>query len=232
MHKDDFCELTRMSPYRVFVTPFAAAPGIFRPEPDAARITAVLDKHGIARRPYLLSLCTLEPRKNLPRLVRAFSALVEEERWRDLRLVLVGPADWKNDALFASLDERPVLRERVILPGFVPDGDLSALYSGARAFVFPSLYEGFGLPALEAMQCGVPVIASRTSAVPEVVGEAALTVDPADEGALSDAMRVVLSDTALAAELARLGLERSKQFTWDRTVEATVQAYGVMLAGS
>jgi glycosyltransferase involved in cell wall biosynthesis len=157
---------------------------------------------------------------------------VEEERWRDLRLVLVGPADWKNDALFASLDERPVLRERVILPGFVPDGDLSALYSGARAFVFPSLYEGFGLPALEAMQCGVPVIASRTSAVPEVVGEAALTVDPADEGALSDAMRVVLSDTALAAELARLGLERSKQFTWDRTVEATVQAYGVMLAGS
>ena len=150
----DFCGMTGMRPERVFVTPFAAAPEIFHPEPDAGRIAAVRGRLGIGDRPYVLSLCTLEPRKNLPRLVRAFFAAVAGGGPRDLLLVLVGPTGWKAEALFASLDERPAWRERVRLTGYVPDSDLSALYSGARVFAFPSLYEGFGLPALEAMQCG------------------------------------------------------------------------------
>ena len=230
--KTDFCEMTGMSAERVFVTPFAASLEIFRPERDNARIASVRAKHHVGSRPYVLSLGTLEPRKNLARLVRAFFGLVDDGRWPELLLVLVGPTGWKTEGLFASLAEQPALRNRVILTGYVPDEDLSALYSGALAFVFPSLYEGFGLPALEAMQCGVPVIASRTSSIPEVVGDGALTVDPTDQDALTQAMLDVLSDTGLAETLGRRGLERARQFTWARTVERTVEAYRVMLAGS
>ncbi|MGH7267663.1 MAG: glycosyltransferase family 4 protein, partial [Candidatus Rokuibacteriota bacterium] len=186
--KADVCEITGTAPDRVFVTPLAAAPEVFRPEPDRDRIASVTARHGIPPGDYVLSLCTLEPRKNLPRLVRAFYALVESQRLHDLRLVLVGPLGWKAEPLFAALDAGPGLRERVVLTGFVPDEDLSAVYSGARVFVFPSLYEGFGLPALEAMQCGIPVITSRTGSLPEVVGPDALTVDPTDEAALAQAM--------------------------------------------
>jgi len=230
--KADVCGMTAMSPDRVFVTPFAAAPDIFYPEVDAARIAAVLAKYGVGAQPYVLSLCTLEPRKNLTRLVRAFFALVEDQRWPDLLLVLVGPTGWKAESLFAGLAERPSERHRVVLTGFVPDEDLSALYSGAQVFVFPSLYEGFGLPALEAMQCGVPVITSRTSSLPELVGPAAVTVEPTDEDALAQAMHDILSDPARARALGRRGVERASRFTWARTVDETVRAYQTMLAAS
>jgi glycosyltransferase involved in cell wall biosynthesis len=168
--KADVCGMTAMSSDRVF-SPLAAAPEIFHPEPDPERIAPVLAKYGIGTRPYVLSLCTLEPRKNLTRLVRAFFALIEDQRWPDLLLVLVGPTGWKAEGLFASLAERSRERHRVVLTGFVPDEDLSALYSGAQVVVFPSLYEGFGLPALEAMQCGVPVITSLTSSPLVLVGQ-------------------------------------------------------------
>ena len=230
--KTDVCEITSVDPQRVFVTPFAAPRDIFRPEPDTARIGATLEKHGIPGPGYVLSLCTLEPRKNLARLVRAFFALVETQRLHDLHLVLTGPAGWKSQELYASLGARPELRDRIILPGFVPDEDLSALYSGAGLFVYPSLYEGFGLPALEAMQCGVPVVTSRTSSLPEVVGADAITVDPKDEDAIAEAMRRVLEDADLARELRRRGLARSATFSWSRTVAETVAAYRAMLAAS
>jgi glycosyltransferase involved in cell wall biosynthesis len=228
----DFCEITSVDPERVFVTPFAAPREVFHPELDPTRIAASLEKHGIPGRGYVLSVCTVEPRKNLARLVRAFFALVEAERLPDVRLVLTGPAGWKSHELFDALGARPGLRERIIVTGFVPDEDLSALYSAAAVFVYPSLYEGFGLPALEAMQCGVPVITSRTSSLPEVVGAAAITVDPMDEDALSQAMLRVLMDSELAGELRRRGLERSTMFSWSRTVAETVAAYRVMLAAS
>ena len=230
--KTDFCEITSVDPGRVFVTPFAAPRDVFYPERNPERIAATLEKHGIPGPGYVLSLCTLEPRKNLARLVRAFFALVEAERLDDVRLVLTGPAGWKSHELFDTLGARPGLRDRIILTGFVPDEDLSALYSGAGVFVYPSLYEGFGLPALEAMQCGVPVVASGTSSLPEVVGTDAITVDPLDEEALSEAMRRVLVDSELARELGRRGLARSTTFSWSRTVEETVAAYRLMLATS
>jgi glycosyltransferase involved in cell wall biosynthesis len=226
----DFCQITSVDPARVFVTPFAAPPEVFHPEVDSARIAATLAKHHIPDPGYVLSVCTLEPRKNLARLVRAFLAMVEAERLPDLRLVLTGPEGWKAHELFDALGARPALGGRIILTGFVPDEDLSALYSAAGLFVYPSLYEGFGLPALEAMQCGVPVVTSRTSSLPEVVGADAITVDPTDEDALAEAMLRVLRDPGLARELRRGGLARSSTFSWSRTVTETVAAYRVMLA--
>jgi glycosyltransferase involved in cell wall biosynthesis len=230
--KADLCRITAMDPERVFVVPLAAAREVFRPERDRERIASVTARHGIPAGEYVLSLCTLEPRKNLVRLVRSFCALVESERLADLRLVLVGSVGWKAEALLAALADRPALRERVVLTGYVPDEDLSALYSGARAFVFPSLYEGFGLPVLEAMQCGVPVITSRASSLPEVVGTDAVLVDPTDEAALSQAMLDLLRSPAEAARLARRGLARARTFSWARTVAETVQAYRATLAAS
>jgi glycosyltransferase involved in cell wall biosynthesis len=225
----DVAELLGMPRERMFVTPFAADAEVFHAREPADRIEQVRGRLGIPRGEYVLSLCTLEPRKNLPHLIRSFFRLVDQEKLPDLHLVLVGPTGWNADEVFATLEQRPDLRARVRLTGFVPDSDLAALYAGAHAFVYPSLYEGFGLPVLEAMQCGTPVVTSNTSSLPEVVGDAALTVSPTDGDALCDALRRLLSDEALAAELRRRGLERARLFSWDRTADLTVQAYRQML---
>jgi glycosyltransferase involved in cell wall biosynthesis len=226
----DVRAVTGMPDERIFVAPLAASSSIFRPERDETRLRSVLTRHGIEDRRYVLSLCTLEPRKNLARLVNAFAAISSEARYRDVRLVLVGAVGWKSEPLFERIQAHGLPRERLVQTGYVPDEDLSALYSGAAVFVYPSLYEGFGLPALEAMQCGTPVITSRTSALPEVVGDAALTIDPLDEDALSQAMQDVLDDPGLADRLRRAGLERARSFTWRRTVDETLRAYEQMLA--
>jgi glycosyltransferase involved in cell wall biosynthesis len=134
-----------------------------------------------------------------------------------------------TDPLFALIEEHPDLRARVVLTGFVPDADLAALYSGARAFVYPSLYEGFGLPVLEAMQCGTPVITSDTTSLPEIAGDAGLLVSPIDADALSEALIRIVTDDDLAADLGRRGQSRSALFSWDRTAEASIQAYHRML---
>ena len=228
----DFCRLTAVDRARVFVTPFAARRDVFHPETDPGRIAAALAKYGIRGPGYVLSVCTLEPRKNLSRLVRAFAALVEREPLDDARLVLTGPEGWKVRELFELVDGAHAVRDRIILTGFVADDDLSALYSGAGVFVYPSLYEGFGLPALEAMQCGAPVITSSTTSLPEVVGAAAITIDPTDQDALAQALLRVLTDPELALELRRRGLARSDTFSWARTVADTVAAYRAMLAAS
>jgi glycosyltransferase involved in cell wall biosynthesis len=227
--KDDVCELVPVERGRVFVTPFAASRDIFHPEPEADRIAAVRRRYGVESMDYVLSLCTLEPRKNLPHLVRSFFSLVEQEGLEGVSLVLVGPTGWKSQALFSTLETRADLRDRVVLTGYVPDEDLSALYSGARLFAYPSLYEGFGLPVLEAMQCGLPVITSNASSLPEVVGSAALTVDPTDQDALSGAILEVLSDPELKVDLSHRGLDRAREFSWARTVEETIQAYRKMI---
>jgi glycosyltransferase involved in cell wall biosynthesis len=226
----DIVEITGMPDERIFVTPLAAAPDVFRPEDDEARRRAVLTRHGIQDGRYVLSLCTLEPRKNLSRLVNAFAAIAGEARNSDLRLVLVGAVGWKSEPLFERIRALGLTSERLVLPGYVPDEDLSALYSGAAIFVYPSLYEGFGLPVLEAMQCGTAVITSSTSSMPEVVGDAALTIDPLDEAALSQAMQDTLDDPGLAGRLRRAGLERARSFTWQRTLDDTLRAYTSMLS--
>jgi glycosyltransferase involved in cell wall biosynthesis len=224
--KNDFLELRpRFDPARVVVAHLAADPARFYPCMDPARRAAVRARYGVPDGPYLLSVSTLEPRKNLPHLLRTFAELVRAERVDDLHLVLTGAKGWGNDALDATLDGLGALRDRVVITGFVDDDDLAALYSGALAFVYPSLYEGFGLPPLEAMQCGVPVVTSNTSSLPEVVGDAGVLVDPRDGDALAQALLDLHRDGALRARLAARSLAQATRFTWERHAAATVAAY-------
>ena len=221
--KHEFCEFTGMSPDRVFVTPLAAAK-YFRPVDDAESIMSARQQYGIPEGPYLLSLAALQPRKNLDQLIRSFFQLLTEHPSLGVNLVLVGKGSWKTEKIFSAASSSQ-FKHRIIFTDYIPDEDLSAVYSGAEAFVFPSLYEGFGLPPLEAMQCGTPVITSNNTAFPEVVGGAGLMVDPRDGDALSQAMLKVLTDTTLRQRLSAEGLERARAFSWQECAEKTVELY-------
>jgi glycosyltransferase involved in cell wall biosynthesis len=166
---------------------------------------------------YILSLGSIEPRKNLPRLLLAWER-VQQELPQEMWLVVAGG---KGKSTVFNDVEIQKLPPRVHLTGWVADEFLPALYSGALAFVYPSLYEGFGLPPLEAMACGTPVLASNVTAMPEVVGDAGLLVDPYDVEAIAHGIRRLVEDTALREELRKKGLERAKRFTWERTAELT-----------
>jgi glycosyltransferase involved in cell wall biosynthesis len=215
----------KLDPSRVVVTPLAAA-NVFLPINDTCLIRDTLINYGIPiHRPYLLTLCTLEPRKNLAAVIRAFVSLIRQNLDCDLNLVLVGIQGWKNKSIFDEINKSEKLKSRIFFTGFVPDQDLSAIYSGATCFVYPSLYEGFGLPPLEAMQCGVPVITSNVSSLPEVVGDAGMMVSPKDEEGLCRAIYRVASDQSLRASLAVKSLERAQQFSWSRCAQQTIQLY-------
>ena len=223
--KRDVCSQLGLPAEQVFVAPLAAEETIFHPCPDPAQLVAVRRRYGIGDSPYLLSLCTLEPRKNLTSLVRAFCYLVRQERIEDLSLVLIGAPGWMPERLEAALEAAGELRPRILLTGYVPDHELSPLYSGALAFAYLSEYEGFGLPPLEAMQCGVPVITSSTSSLPEVVGDAGLLCPPKDLAGQTDALRRIYREPELRAEMIRRGLVRAAGFSWDRCVSCVVDAY-------
>ncbi|MFN0027877.1 MAG: glycosyltransferase family 4 protein, partial [Acidimicrobiales bacterium] len=190
--------------------------GVAPVEVDPAVAAEVLARYGLDR-PFVLSVGTLEPRKNLPALVEAFARLGRA----DVDLVLVGAAGWKTKVEDLV---RP-LGERVRVLGFVPDVDRDALYASAAVFCYPSLFEGFGLPVLEAMAAGAAVITSAGIATAEAAGDAAVLVDPHDVAALSAALGELLADPAAAAELRAAGRARAAAFTWDRSAELTVQAY-------
>lgn len=192
-------------------------PGVELPgrPPTAAEIEAVRLKYGLPER-YFLFLGTLQPRKNVARIVQAYS------RWRASRphdpaaLVLAGGQGWLYDpAWTAGVDG-------VILPGYIDDADKPALYAGALAFVFPSLYEGFGFPVLEAMISGTPVICSSTSSLPELAGDAALLVDPTSVEAIAAAMSALSTDAALHASLRERGYAQARQFSWDAAARAAL----------
>ncbi|NTW02810.1 MAG: glycosyltransferase family 4 protein, partial [Oscillochloris sp.] len=183
----------------------------FHPCIDRPSRTAVLATYGI-HWPYLLYLGGINARKNIVRLIEA-AALVRRDH-PALRLVLVGGKQWRTEEIDQVLS-RPDLADTVHCTGYAADSDLPALYSGAAAFVFPSLYEGFGLPPLEAMACGTPVVTSFNSALPEVVGAAALTVDPLSVQAIAGAIQLILTQPRLAAELRSRGLRRVHHYTWD-----------------
>jgi glycosyltransferase involved in cell wall biosynthesis len=192
-------------------------PGVassFRPVGDKAAQEACRRRYGLPER-FLLHVGTLEPRKNLTRLIEAFRRLTEEPRF-DLGLVLVGGKGWHDDAITRAIDEFP-RAGRIVLTGRVPREDLPLIYSLAEVFVFPSLYEGFGLPVLEAMACGTPVITSSVSSLPEVAGDAALLVDPESVTEIAAAVRGVTADPELSGLLRRLGLARAAAFPWDAT---------------
>jgi glycosyltransferase involved in cell wall biosynthesis len=223
--KDDLCSYRKdIDPARVFVTPLAASE-IFYPDHDPEEQARVRQKYDIPEGPYILSLSTLEPRKNINQTVRCFARMIEQEHISDLLLVLVGAKGWDYDKIFEEIQAKSGIRERIIVTGYADDDDLSAIYSGATAFVYPSFYEGFGLPPLEAMQCGVPVITSNTSSLPEVVGDAGIMVSPTDADALCHAVLTIYRDHSLRQTLSARGLQRAKQFTWDSCLAKTIDAY-------
>lgn len=224
--RTDFLNFTGFASEQASTIPLAASRALFYPVTDFNRIAEVQRRFGIDGGGYILSLATFEPRKNIDHLIRSFARLVAERSIPDdFNLVLVGTKGWKFDQVMAELSRADHLQSRVILTGFVADEDLAPLYSGALAFVFPSLYEGFGLPPLEAMQCGLPVITSNNSSLPEVVGDGALLVPPTDSDALCQALLTLINSSAVRTELAHRALERAKLFSWQRFIREHIELY-------
>jgi glycosyltransferase involved in cell wall biosynthesis len=199
---------------------YEAADPRFCPQ-SAVAVASALARYDLPAR-YLLFVGTIEPRKNLDRLLAAFERIYREGL--SDALVIVGKRGWLTDDFFAALEHSPV-REHVIFPGFVPDADLPAVYTGAQSLVLPSLCEGFGLPVLEAMACRTPVICSNTSSLPEVAGDAALLIDPTDVDQIAGAITRVLTDSALSEQMRVRGEAQAARFSWERTAEETLAVY-------
>jgi glycosyltransferase involved in cell wall biosynthesis len=201
-----------------------AAPKHFGPVHNDKELQRVRHIYGIDG-DYVLSVGSIQPRKNLSRLVRAFAALRNEQRNQSFpKLVLVGKCAWLFDETFQALRESGLGNEAIVT-GYVPESDLPALYSGALCFVYPSIFEGFGLPPLEAMKCGTPVIVSNTTSLPEVVGDSGLQVDPFDVNSIASAIKKLLFDTDLRRELSARGQSRAQLFDWHDTARRTLAVY-------
>lgn len=212
---------------KVFTVPLGADTA-FRPYAPT-ELRSVLERYQLAETPYLLIVATLEPRKNLLRTVMAYHRLPAQLRDR-YPLVLIGASGWLTEELQQHLEplERVGQIRRL---GYVTQGDLPLLYAGAFAFAYPSLYEGFGLPVLEAMACGVPTLTSDRSSLPEVAGDAALLVNPDDIDAIVAGLERLLTDTDWRSLAIERGLQRAKQFSWERCVEDTIAVYQRALTG-
>lgn len=205
---------------KIHVTFEAIAPSYRRlPEVEVARVRA---RYGVAGA-YIMALGNLQPRKNLPRLIGAFARLRGSGAYNG-QLVLVGKSKWQESAIYAEARSLGVEQE-IIFTGYIPEDDVVALLNGADVFVYPSLYEGFGLPPLEAMACGCPVVTANTSSLPEVVGDAGLMVDPASEEAFADAIAQITRDQELRRALTERGLAQVKRFTNETTAQATRAVY-------
>ncbi len=205
--KDDLVQLDSLDPAQIDVV----YPGIdpdLGPVRDEAKLTAVLHKYNITP-PYLLFLSTLQPRKNLARLVQAYAASGVQQQ-----LVLAGKQGWLSAPILAEIHNSQL---NIITPGFIDDEDKAALLSGATALLYPSLYEGFGFPVLEAQACGTAVLTANSSSLPEAAGDAALLVDPLDVAAIAAAIQRLDNDPLLRNELAQKGFENVKRFTWGAT---------------
>ncbi|SNB46598.1 glycosyltransferase family 1 protein [Geobacter sp. DSM 9736] len=172
---------------------------------------------------YILYVGTIQPRKNLDTLIEAFARLRKEGEVRE-KLVIVGRKGWLYDRLFARITELG-LEEEIVFTGFIPDEDLPHIYRGANVFVYISLFEGFGLPPLEAMACGVPVITSDTTSLPEVVGDAGIALPPTDVEGVALAIRRVLTDAGTASRMRERGVERARLFSWDAAAQRTLSLY-------
>lgn len=221
--RQDLLRTYRLAPEKV-VTTYNGIEPHFTAQPRAADEAAqVRQRFGIARG-FLLAVGSLQPRKNLERLIRTYARLRREQPDFAPQLVIVGRKLWLAESIFAEVSRQPWASD-VILTGYVGDDDLPALYRTASAFVYPSLFEGFGLPPLEAMACGTPVITSNISSLPEVAGSAALLVDPLNEQELAAALQRILNDQPLRARLRAEGVRQAAKFTWRDTAEKTLQLY-------
>ena len=212
-----------LPPEKLTVIQEAADP---RFRPQSPERCAAVRAHYKLPGDFLLYVGTIEPRKNLTRLLHAWEPLYRAGEAPPL--VIVGRRGWLSGDFYAALEASPA-RDAVIFTGYVADADLPALYAAATAFVFPSLYEGFGLPPLEALAVGTPVSCSNTSSLPEVVGDAALTFDPTTEEDIANALRRITGDAELRADLRERGLQRAAQFSWERAARETLAVYRSIL---
>lgn len=188
---------------------------------DKVKLDSVKTKYNLPN-DYILYLGNLEPRKNIVNLIKAYS--LYKSKSNNIKLVIAGGKGWLYEDIFSLVKEKK-LEKDVIFTGYVDEEDIVALYNAANLFVYPSLYEGFGLPPLESMACGTPVITSNVSSLPEVVGNAAITVDPYNIKELSEKINKILSNKDLQNKMIQRGIERAKQFTWDKTARETIKVY-------
>jgi len=216
---EDVLTRTKVAPERIHVVPLAASLEVRSEDPDLALARLKIP------RPYVLFVGTLEPRKNLVRLIRAYRRVAANGLPH--ALVLAGPLGWHDQALHREIALRGP--GDIVMTGAVDQPQLDALDRGADAFVYPSLYEGFGLPVVEALARGIPTVASNTSSVPEVAGDATLGVNPRSVREISNAIESILANTDLAESLARRGLTRAERFSWDETARLTLQVYEQVL---
>lgn len=219
--RQDLIDLFGVVPHSKVSVLHSGVDSRFRPM-SAVDQQAVRRKYGLGDWPFILSVGTMQPRKNFGRIVTSLARL--RENGHDLHLVIAGGQGWLSDPFHEQLRDSGI-GDFVHLVGYVADEDLPALYSAARVFAFPSLYEGFGFPVLEAMACGVPVVTSNLSSLPEVAGDAALLIDPYDSAALADALERLVVDNELRRQLVLAGHAQAGRFTWARTARELLQVY-------
>ncbi|MEG4623568.1 glycosyltransferase [Microcoleus sp. w1-18aA5] len=229
--KNDLLNHVKLNPERVLVTHLAANTALFYRCNDAENMASVKHKYGIPDAPYILGVSTLEPRKNLEHVIRCFAKVVQQQGIKDLNLVLVGAKGWEYEKIFQEIANFGLSKDRIIITGYVADEDLAVIYSGAMVFVYPSLYEGFGLPPLEAMQCGIPVLTSNNSSFPEVVGDAGVMLNPTDADGLCHSILTLYRTPALRQEMSLKSLAQAKKFSWERCTQETIAAYKTALSG-
>jgi glycosyltransferase involved in cell wall biosynthesis len=199
----------------------------FRPVTDAGELAAVRTRYGIGERPFILGLSSLQPRKNFTRLIEAFAQARQQGRLPH-RLVIGGGKGWLYESIFA-LVQGLQLADDVLFPGYIADADLPALYSAAEFFAYPSLYEGFGLPIIEALACGTPVLTADNSCLPEAGGRGALYVQAEDVASIAAGILTLAQDPALRQQLRTAGCAHAAQFTWAQSARQLLRAYQAVL---
>lgn len=219
--RQELIDLLGINPQRITTTPLAAA-GYFQPY-EHQHTQSVLNQYNLRHDGYLLSVATLEPRKNLLALTDSYCALSAELR-RQYPLVLVGGLGWQLELFQARLKQQ-LSRGEIRHLGYIPENELPLIYAGARGFACTSVYEGFGLPVLEAMACGVPVLSSDRSSLPEVVGDAGLLIDPDQHDQLVTGLEQLLTDQTFRQRSRERGLARARQFSWTRFINNVVSVY-------
>jgi glycosyltransferase involved in cell wall biosynthesis len=217
----DINALLQIQSKKIHVTPLASGDN-FRLIDDSNALGKTCHKYGLIPGNYLLFIGVLEPRKNIPMLLKAYRKLVD--RGIRQKLVIVGKKGWFYNEIFSSVQSLR-LEGKVIFTGFVPDEDLPSLLNGALLFVYPSLYEGFGLPVLEAMSCGTPVVTSNISSMPEIIGDAGLLVDPTNINHLAENIEKLILSNSLRNSLRHRGISRAATFSWERTARETLNVY-------
>ncbi|MBO0726461.1 MAG: glycosyltransferase family 4 protein [Blastocatellia bacterium] len=221
--RQDLLSIYKLTPEKVAVT-YNGVGSSFVPQPSVPDEAEQIRRRFGVSRDFLLAVGSLQPRKNMVRLIRAYARLRSEREDFSPQLVIVGRKLWLASEIFDEV-KRQRWADDVIMTGYVADEDLPAVYRAARAFVYPSLFEGFGLPPLEAMACGTPVVTSDVSSLPEVAGDAALLIDPNDEGALANALLEIVNDEGLRSKLREKGIAQAKKFTWRAAAERTLSLY-------